>query len=275
MYDIFTNGLSDIDEITSYIPIKELLLLLKQKEKHTREIVKNLRVLKSITIEIETTEPDDNVSITGISLLRKYKIDNHNLFYTFEPEILEMILNPVVYQSLQLSILNDFSSKNTLHLYENIKRYENVKTTGYKSLDYWKSLLCDKPTDYADFRMFHNKLIKKSVDEINKLSDINVSYDFKKNGTKVTQICFNITKRNRTTKTTTTEKELSLVLPDKKPFEETIISLVNENKLSLRVFDTLTNKKNIEDVINKLIEKNELSLHLKNHYYNTIETNIS
>jgi plasmid replication initiation protein len=234
IYDIFYNGFIDVDKLQSSIPMNELLCLLNQTHRHYDIITQNARKLMSVVIETEVTNKKGETKTRMVSLLRSCEIDKNKFVYQIEEEVLDLILQPEVYQSLQLSIMNNFTSKNSLAMYENIKRFENVKTTGFKSVEHWRNVLCGDVKEYDTFKMFHNKVIKHSVNQINNVSDIKVDYEFEKNGRNVIGIKFNIQKRKMGIVKKTTERTLSLIIENKMTMEEVICRRYNDGHIKLK-----------------------------------------
>ncbi len=90
-----------------------------------------------------------------------------------------------------------FKSKYSLIIYELCKDYMHIDRTPMFTLEKLKTYLGIAPNEYAIFKHFNYKVIKKAISEINKVSDLSIAVKFDvKNGVDV--VWFEIKKKTRT-----------------------------------------------------------------------------
>jgi len=121
-------------------------------------------------------------------------------------------------------------------LYENVKRYEKINSTGYINIDELRKVLgVIKPT-YEENRRFIQLLLKPSIKEVNEKTDIKIEFETKRENRKIKYIKFNI------------EKQKSVV--DKSPIS---IEINPEKKIEEKKIIT----DRLQEIINKLKSKND------------------
>jgi len=97
-------------------------------------------------------------------------------------------------------------SRYSIRLYELLKQYEN---TGFR-VDYLpdlREMLGIEPEEYKRFEAFERIVLKRAVKEINEKTDIEVSYEKKKTGRRITHIEFKIKPKSVIKGDTTQEKK--------------------------------------------------------------------
>jgi len=110
-----------------------------------------------------------------------------------------------------LSDLVDLNSKYSIILYKwlsmNYNQYEHYSNKGGRRAEQVESyrnpsilvkelrILSDTVNEYKDFRNFDKWVLKKPIEEINKYTSFNVSYDKIKKGRSIDSIVFHITKK--------------------------------------------------------------------------------
>ena len=115
---------------------------------------------------------------------------------------------------IRVSITNLFTSKYAIALYENCVRFRDVKSTGFKTVDEWRALI-GVPDEklYESFGNVNARILKVAVNQINKLSDITINPEYKREGKgkAVTHIKFTIDKREGFIPLSTPPEQLSLL----------------------------------------------------------------
>ena len=112
---------------------------------------------------------------------------------TYEyPERLRLKLyNPETFARISLSIQRKFNSGYGLKLYENVARFRDTGSSGWRSVEKWKELLGVKGNAYyREFRRFNNKIIKRAVEEVNEHADIHVTPEYSAKGVRCRRSVF-------------------------------------------------------------------------------------
>jgi len=111
--------------------------------------------------------------------------------YGYSPALAEKLYNPDIYASINMAIQRKFRSKHALALYENCYRFKTVRSTGWWNLKTFRRLMGVDDSDYyRQFKHLNAKVIKPTVKEINAVSDIEITPEFKRSGRSITEIRF-------------------------------------------------------------------------------------
>jgi len=114
---------------------------------------------------------------------------------------------PEIYARLNLEIQKNFRSSNSLALWEffNLNMRDRDTANVRLSLIDFRTLLDIKPSQYSKFRVLSEKVINRSLSELNAVSDVSVSVQYIKSSRQVTGLEFNV-ERKRTLGSTEFEK---------------------------------------------------------------------
>jgi len=160
------------------------------------ELKHSLKALVSLIIEYNILGKDnyERGAFPFLSLVRISGQSRGNtavVNFEMSTPILEAVKKPNMYVKLNLFIQRDLSSKHSLALYEVLKDYQNIKTVSV-NIDDLRKLFGLEEGQYKIFTMLKKRVIDVAVDEINKKTDLRVSYDLIKEGRKITAICFGV-----------------------------------------------------------------------------------
>lgn len=126
------------------------------------------------------------------TLLAGAKIEDGVFSYTYSQFLAEEMAHPEMYATLNLGVQNEFRSGYALNLYENCLRFKNVGSTGWIEIGLWRQLLGAESTHYDNFKNLSRDVIKRSVIEVNKVSDIEISPEYQREIRKVKNIRFSV-----------------------------------------------------------------------------------
>jgi hypothetical protein len=151
-----------------------------------------LRALTETTIEWDILL--DGRSQWGVStMLAEALIEAGICTYAYAPSLRERLYNPEIYARINLTIQAKFTSGHALALYENCVRFRKIGATGWISVDTLRHLLgvadCER---YRSFKYLNDEVLKRSIKEVNAVTDIRITNEFKKEGRVVAAIKFNI-----------------------------------------------------------------------------------
>lgn len=89
--------------------------------------------------------------------------------------IIDAIINPNMYCKLNLAVVRQFQSKHSLALYEVLRDYIGIKKI-YISIENIRRLFWLTDRQYKSwFSMFRKRVVDKAIEEINRISDLNVT----------------------------------------------------------------------------------------------------
>lgn len=94
---------------------------------------------------------------------------------------------------LKLESIYSFKKFYTMRIYELLKQWSNTKKSITFDLEEFKlNLNIEKNTGYKNFNNIKKRILEPAIDEINKKSELEISYGVGKEGKKVSNITFNI-----------------------------------------------------------------------------------
>ena len=180
------------------IKVRELMEDLEYDSKNEKYLKDALSGLIDCKVEWNILGKDGEQEWEKNALLAGARIKNGVCTYAFSPLLRERLHNPRIYARISLSIENKFSSKHSIALYELFVDYSKVGETAFISLEKLRGLTGVKNRSYfQSFRHFNQKVIKPAIEEINKVSDLEVTTEYKRQGRggKVVAVKFKIRRK--------------------------------------------------------------------------------
>lgn len=159
-----------------------------------------ISLMKAHVIWDATVNPlDRRLSASTLLADVTHLVDQRAYEFSFSPKLREVLLNPEIWQRIDLAISQRFRSMGTAPLYEWCKRYER---TGLTSRWAWEDFrhavvgIVEEGSIYQQYKFFKSKILKRAIAEVNDLSDIDVTLREYKNGRVVEQIQFELRRKN-------------------------------------------------------------------------------
>lgn len=185
-YDaLLTQTEHEIDE-------KTLCVMLGYDSNDRKPLKESLKALASVHAEWNILGDNQEEVEWGVSSLLSHAIlSRGKCRYGYSPALAEKLYNPDIYASINMAIQRKFRSKHALALYENCYRFKTVRSTGWWNLKTFRRLMGVDDSDYYhQFKHLNAKVIKPTVKEINAVSDIEITPEFKRSGRSITEIRF-------------------------------------------------------------------------------------
>lgn len=140
----------------------------------------------------EVLLPSGYISIVRWFSVVRISRDTGLIQYKFHedmaPYVFDLVRQNKFYTSYQIINVFPMTKQASPRLYELLKSYSKNNGCWKFDLPYLKKILCaEHYSEWADFR---RRVLEPSIEEINKLSDLNVSYQIEKEGRKVSAITF-------------------------------------------------------------------------------------
>ena len=151
-----------------------------------------LRKLASTAVEFNMMEDGKEVWRV-MSMLSYGEIKDGICSYRYDEYLAERLYDPEIYATINIGIQRRFEGSYALTLYENCLRYKIVGSTGWWELNRFKKIIGASAAIYDEFKYLKRDVIIKPVEEINRISDIQLVPEFQKQGRKVTAVRFLIT----------------------------------------------------------------------------------
>lgn len=180
------------------LPVRDVFHLIGLDSSRNNEVLKDsLRALTSTVIEWNVFG-EDRVEEWGVcTFLASGVIRGGKLYYILNPKIVEKINQPTLYAKIQLLVQSQVRKRHALVLYEFF--LDSLSRTRKDSLrivlpteKLYDLLSSNKDMGY---KFFNRDVIKPSLNEINKHTDIGVVFDTNKEGRKVVELIFLIEKK--------------------------------------------------------------------------------
>jgi plasmid replication initiation protein len=178
---------------THSLPIKHLCTMLGWDESNNIERLQDvLRKLASTAVEFNMMEDGKEVWRV-MSMLSYGEVKDGICSYRYDEYLAERLYDPEIYATINIGIQWRFDGSYALTLYENCLRYKLVGSTGWWELDRFKKIVGASAAVYDEFKYLKRDVIIKPVEEINRISDIQLVPEFQKQGRKITAVRFLIT----------------------------------------------------------------------------------
>jgi hypothetical protein len=123
-------------------------------------------------------------------LIAYASIRNGICSYEYSDWLAGKLANPDIYTLININVQRQFSGGYALALYENCLRFKRTGSTGWIPVETWRRLLGADASMYDEFKHFSAEVIKKAVREINQVSNIVVTPEYKREARRVAQIRF-------------------------------------------------------------------------------------
>lgn len=177
------------------IPLSELAMYLgcpnNGGDGHLREMLNGL-VDAKVSWDILSK---DGAGERGMaSMLAGLMVKDGVVEYDYSEFLREKFYNPKMFALLNLQILNLFSSKYSMIIYNICNGCIAASRTPVMGLAEFRELMGLEKSEYPTFKSLNRRVIKGPVAEINRLSDISVTTEYTKDKRKVTGIRFIIRK---------------------------------------------------------------------------------
>lgn len=191
------------------ISVSLLSEIIGYNSKGYNELRSSLKKLRTIDIEWDvgngcTVKGMWCPEVAGSTMLASSKIKDGILTYEFSSLLAELLHEPEIYQKINISQQKLFSASYSLALWENCIRFLGVGKTGLSEISEWKMLLGATNKTYDEFKYFNKYVLMPSINEINKVSSIEVELLQQKNGRKITHIGFLVKQK----------KQIQLAIPE-------------------------------------------------------------
>jgi hypothetical protein len=175
---LYANAQSELDKKIHVIPLSDLKRLINYRHKGNAHLQDILETLQSRKIHWGRLDDslDEKQRWGSIPWLGPVIVDGGLVYYEYS-ETLKALLREATWTRLDLTILREFRRKHGLTLYTVGKKYQKVRTTGWKPLTWWLDLF-DVNTEFyrASFGQLNKDVLRVAEREVNRLSDIKVEF---------------------------------------------------------------------------------------------------
>ncbi|MFM0077004.1 replication initiation protein [Paraburkholderia sediminicola] len=175
---------------THKLPVGILCTMLGFDSKNTDALKRALLKVMSTPISFDLLHEGGKSDWDASPLIGYAGIKNGVCSYEYSDWLAQKLANPDIYTLININVQRQFSGGYALALYENCLRFKRTGSTGWISVDTWRRLLGADASMYDEFKHFSSEVIKKAVQEINQVSNIIVTPEYKREARRVVQIRF-------------------------------------------------------------------------------------
>ncbi len=185
-----------ISRSTHRIDARTLCMMIGYNSNDTESLKASLRGLAETVAEWDMLDEKGRQEWGVSALLSFAKLKDGVCEYAYSPALAEKLHDPKVFALINLNIQRQFTGGHALALYENCFRFIGTGSTGWWPLETFRRLMgVDGSGYYESYKQLNAKIIKPAVAEVNKVSDITITPEIRKEGRAVSHIRLRI-KRN-------------------------------------------------------------------------------
>jgi plasmid replication initiation protein len=202
---------------THSIAVSDLIKALGYASRNHAHLRETLKALTGSVLEWNVIRKDKEVW-GATTLLAEVEIEDGVCTYAFGPMLRKRLYNPKMYARISLSLQNQFQSKHALALYELFVDYLHEDNrhgeTPFISILDFRKLMGIPEGMYPEFKKLSKWVIKDPLTEINKVTDLTVTVEYKKEGKAVVAVKFRMRRTLQLPKGDSGQGELFLELEE-------------------------------------------------------------
>jgi hypothetical protein len=178
------------------ILIKDLMQVLEYGSKNETYLKEALEALVGCKVKWNVLDKDNQWEWGVTTLLAQAKIKSGICTYAYSPELRQRLHNPTMYARISLSLQNKFDSRHAQALWELCVDYLGASRqygeTPFIPIGTYRDLMGIPPDMYPQFKRFNQRVIKEPVDEINRVTDFQMTVEYQRQDRKVSGVKFRI-----------------------------------------------------------------------------------
>jgi len=185
---LIANAWEEIEDDKEHIICKSALMgAMTGNDRIEQNILKLMGAIVQVKIQKDGEQATQRVHLLGTNVEHDRK--DGLLYYRFPDELRELIANSNVWAKISQDVMFAFSSKYSLALYEMVQKRRNLKMQREKfSIPEIRALLGVPKTKLTRFADLNKYALKKAVEEVNALSDMEIRLVPLKRGRQVTDL---------------------------------------------------------------------------------------
>jgi plasmid replication initiation protein len=227
---LFANAYDELQTREEHtVDVQELIEVLEFESKNDKYLKESLKGLMQIIVEWNLLGKDKQTEWGATAMLASAEIKNGVCTYGYSAPLRRKLYNPAMYARISLELQNQFNSKHALALFELFQDYfdesRQFGETPFIEIATFRKLMSigDK---YPTFKQLNERIIKKSIKEIQEITDYMISVEYKHIGRKVAAVKFKIQHILKLPTTDDTQGELPLDSVDTEGLPELVAEMV-------------------------------------------------
>jgi len=210
----------DLEKSKFILKRSELAELVGYNSQDDEQLKEALRLLMTTIVEWSVIRPGKKRKGWAAStLVADAELLDGQVSYSFSESLKGKLLCPEIYTFLHLERLKLFSSKHSLAIYELLKRYEKIFSTGWISLGEFRKFTGTTGKYYNQFGQLNRKVIRLALGEINSCSDISAELEVRRTGRRISDIKFRI-KQSEEPSLFSMNEQLQVGIPTERDYRE-------------------------------------------------------
>ncbi|MDT7838872.1 replication initiation protein [Aquabacterium sp. OR-4] len=186
-------------------PISAVLAGLDFDSNDTGLVKRHLRAMATTAVEWQSPTTGEGASWAISGLIGHAEIKREGgqnwLEWSYSVRLKQELLEPSVFARLSLEMIAQLRSHGAIALYEICSRYRDVGRTSRQAWSWWRPVLSGKPeTDkqkQLEYRFFKRDVIKRAIDEVNAITDIEVELLEYKAGRFIADLQFSVRRKQQ------------------------------------------------------------------------------
>lgn len=180
----------DSTAVECNMPFSKLLKAVKFNSNNTQYLKESIDGLASLKIQwnlLKDKVPTD-ISFLNLRVLHGAPTfyQNNTINFSFHKIMLDLLINPSIYGTIDVDLQSEFESKYGHALYENSTRFINLQKNKIIPLDTFRNILGVPEDKYPSMRELTRNVISPSLEEVNDRASFVVSLDPIRIGRKIT-----------------------------------------------------------------------------------------
>jgi hypothetical protein len=176
------------------MPVPEIARLVGYDSKDEQYLKDATKAMMNCIVEWDVLDKDGSEEWGAAVLLASVQIKRGICSYGFAPHLRHKLHNPEMFARLDLDMQKRFKSKHSLALWELCTDYLGAKRdygeTPWIELLTFRRLMGIEDHQYSLYKLFSQRVLSPSLDEINGVSDFRVTVEYQHRGRKITALKF-------------------------------------------------------------------------------------
>jgi Initiator Replication protein len=187
-------------DVTHELPLTILCALVDYTSRDMSSLKSAITQLASSPIQFDLMGDSKKKKWRVMSMLSYGEIEDGIFRYRFDKALAEELYDPERYTLINSAMQREFDSNYALALYENCLRYKDARdgSTGWWEIEKFRRLMNATAPMYDEFKYLKRDVINKPVEQVNRVSDIHIEFETRRESRKVTGIKFTISENKQT-----------------------------------------------------------------------------
>lgn len=194
---LLRNAYEDLlDKDEHEVGLAELEDALEYSSRNRQHLKDSLEAMVGNSVKWNILHRDYGMEWGVAALLAEARIKGRVCTYQYSSTLRKLLYNPKLYARINLKIQNQFKNAHALALWELcvdcLDESTNYGESPWLNVEEFRELMGISKREYRQFKDLSKYVIKTPVEEINRLTDFNISIEYQRLGRKVVAIKFRV-----------------------------------------------------------------------------------